>query len=273
MELSGVIARVGANVVGFAPGDRVCALVPGGGYADRAVVDARLILRVPASVPLVDAASIPEAACTVWSNVFQNAGLAEGQSILVHGGSSGIGAMAIQLARAAGCVVFATVGSDAKVGFSETLGARGINYREADFAEVVAAETGGRGVDVVLDIIGGDYLPRNIRSLAVGGTVAIIGNQSGAQGNFDIGELMRKRGRIWTTTLRGRPIEERAAIIAGVQANVMPLFEQGIVHPTVDSYFPLERAADAHRLMESSLHMGKIVLVAHAEQSRGTLTA
>ncbi|MDQ1571956.1 MAG: hypothetical protein QOF79_2630 [Actinomycetota bacterium] len=265
MELSGVIAAVGADVEGFHPGDRVCALVPGGGYADRAVVDARLILRVPDNVDLVEAAGIPEAACTVWSNVFQNAGLKAGQTLLVHGGSSGIGAMAIQLGTAKGCAVFATAGSDAKVAFCEQLGARGINYRDADFADVIATETDGRGVDVILDIVGGDYLERNVRSLATGGTVAIIANQSGAPGEFDIGALMRKRGKIWATTLRARPIDERAAIVAGVQTNVMPLFEAGSVRPIIDSVFPLERAADAHRLMESSAHLGKILLLAQGE--------
>ena len=265
MELSGVIAAVGADVEGFHPGDRVCALVPGGGYADRAVVDARLILRVPDNVDLVEAAGIPEAACTVWSNVFQNAGLKAGQTLLVHGGSSGIGAMAIQLGTAEGCAVFATAGSDAKVAFGGQLGARGINYRDADFADVIATETDGRGVDVILDIVGGDYLERNVRSLATGGTVAIIANQSGAPGEFDIGALMRKRGKIWATTLRARPIDERAAIVAGVQANVMPLFEAGSVRPIIDSVFPLERAADAHRLMESSAHLGKILLLAQGE--------
>jgi putative PIG3 family NAD(P)H quinone oxidoreductase len=261
MELSGTIAAVGADVAGFAIGDRVCALVPGGAYAERAVVDARLLIPVPAGVDLVDAAGIPEAACTVWSNVFMAAGLAAGQTLLVHGGSSGIGSFAIQLATALGARVFATAGTAEKVEFCEGLGARGINYREEDFAEVIRREA--TGANVVLDIIGGDYLARNIQALATDGTIMIIGNQSGAQGVFDIGALMRKRGRIRATTLRARPIEERARIIAGVRDSVMPLFASGAIHTVTDSTFPLEGAADAHRLMESSAHSGKILLVTH----------
>jgi putative PIG3 family NAD(P)H quinone oxidoreductase len=261
MELSGTIAAVGADVAGFAIGDRVCALVPGGAYAERAIVDARLLIPVPASVDLVDAAGIPEAACTVWSNVFMAAGLTRGQTLLVHGGSSGIGSFAIQLATALGARVFATAGSADKVAFSAGLGARGINYREEDFADVIVREAAG--ANVVLDIIGGDYLARNIQALAADGTIMIIGNQSGAPGAFDIGALMRKRGRIWATTLRARPIEERARIIAGVRETVMPLFADGSIRTVTDSTFAFERAADAHRLMESSAHSGKILLVTH----------
>jgi putative PIG3 family NAD(P)H quinone oxidoreductase len=260
MEVSGTVLEVGTEVTKWAIGDRVCALVPGGGYAERAVVDAGLLLSVPDNVDLVDAAGIPEAACTVESNVFLSAGLQPGQSLLVHGGTSGVGSMAVQLAVARGDTVFATVGSAKKVDFCGNLGARGINYRDEDFAEVIAAETDGRGVNVVLDIVGGDYLARNIASLAIGGTVVIIANQSGAPGVFDINALMRKRGRIWATTLRARPLAERAAIVAAVQKDVMPLFASGAVRPLTDTVFPLERAADAHRLMESSEHLGKILL-------------
>jgi putative PIG3 family NAD(P)H quinone oxidoreductase len=260
MELSGVVLQVGAAVTRWKVGDRVCALVPGGGYAERAAVDESLLLDVPAGVDLDEAAGIPEAACTVWANVFMAAGLRDDQSLLVHGGSSGIGSMAIQLGVALGHRVFATAGSPAKVEFCDGLGARGINYRTEDFAAVIAAESDG-GVDVVLDLVGGDYLARNIASLATGGTVMIIANQSGAPGSFDINALMRKRGRIWATTLRARPLAERAAIVAAVQQNVMPLFASGAIRPIIDSSYPLDRAADAHRRMETSEHLGKILLI------------
>lgn len=260
MELSGVIAEVGGDVSGLQVGQRVCALVPGGAYAARAVVDAKLVMPVPDNVDLVDAAGIPEAACTVWANVFMAAGLRSGQSLLVHGGSSGIGSLAIQLGAATGATVFATAGSAEKVAFSEGLGATGINYRRQDFAGVIAARTGGRGVDVILDIVGGSYLPANVASLATGGTLMIIANQSNEPGTFDVGALMRKRARIWATTLRARPLEERAEIVAGVRANVLPLYASGRLHTVTDSVFPFEQAADAHRRMESSAHCGKILL-------------
>jgi putative PIG3 family NAD(P)H quinone oxidoreductase len=259
MELSGTILAIGDEVTGWHAGDRICALVPGGAYAERAVVDERLLIPVPANVDLVDAAGIPEAACTVWANVVMAAGLGEGQTLLVHGGSSGVGSMAIQIGRTLGATVFATAGSAEKVAFCESLGARGINYRDEDFAEIVGAETDG-GANVILDIIGGDYLPRNVKSLARGGTIMIIANQSGVPGTFNIGALMGKRGRIWATTLRARPIGERAAIVAEVDANVMPLFADGSLHTLTHAVFPLAEAADAHRLMESSAHLGKILL-------------
>jgi putative PIG3 family NAD(P)H quinone oxidoreductase len=260
MELSGTVLEVGSRVSTWRPGDRVCALVPGGGYAERAVVDAGLILAVPDSVDLVDAAGIPEAACTVFANVFMSTGLQPGQSVLIHGGSSGIGSMAIQLGVALGNRVFATAGSPKKVAFCDELGARGINYREDDFEAVVTAETDGRGVDVILDIVGGDYLAKNIACLATGGTVVIIANQSRSPGTFDINALMGKRGCILATTLRARPLAERVAIVAAVEENVMPLFASGAIRPIVDRVFPLEDAADAHRLMESFEHLGKILL-------------
>jgi NADPH:quinone reductase-like Zn-dependent oxidoreductase len=187
------------------------------------------------------------------------AGLVRGQTLLVHGGSSGIGSTAIQLGVALGNTVFATAGSATKVAFCDDLGARGINYRDEDFAAIVSAGTDG-GVDVVLDIVGGDYLPRNVSSLAMNGTIVIIANQSGTLGTFDINALMRKRGSIRATTLRARPLPERAAIVAAVQANVMPLVASGAVKPLVDSVYPLAEAAEAHRRMESSEHLGKILL-------------
>jgi putative PIG3 family NAD(P)H quinone oxidoreductase len=260
MELSGVVIGVGSDVSRWHVGDRVCALVPGGGYAERAVVDQGLLLSVPANVDLTEAAAIPEAACTVWANLFLTAGIRSGQTLLVHGGSSGIGSMAIQLASALDIRVFATAGSTSKVAFCDALGARGINYREEDFAEVIAAETDG-GVDAVLDIVGGDYLARNIACLATGGAVVIIANQSGTPGSFDINQLMRKRGRILASTLRARPLAERTAIVGAVQSAVMPLFASGAIRPLIDSTYSLDAAADAHRRMGTSEHLGKIILV------------
>jgi putative PIG3 family NAD(P)H quinone oxidoreductase len=260
MEISGTVLEVGDSVTEWARGDRVCALVSGGGYAERAVVNRGLLLRVPDSVNLVDAAGIPEAVATVWANVVLSAGLRSGQTLLVHGGTSGIGTTAIQLGTALGCTVFATAGTAAKVEFCESLGAIGINYRENDFAEVVASQTGGAGANVILDIVGADYLPRNVASLAVEGSIMIIANQSLGEARFDIGALMRKRGRIWSAGLRARPLDERAAIIAAVQRDVMPWFADGTVRPIIDTVFALEEAADAHRRMATSEHTGKILL-------------
>jgi putative PIG3 family NAD(P)H quinone oxidoreductase len=260
LEVSGIVSAVGDAVDEWRIGDEVCALLPGGGYAERAVVDQGLVLPVPAGVSVLDAAALPEVAATVWSNVFMNAELQPTETLLAHGGSSGIGAMAIQLGVARGSRVFATAGSADKVAFTEQLGAIGINYREQDFVEVVNHEMGGSGVDVILDMVGGDYIGRDIRALAVGGRIMVIANQSGDTSSFNVGSLMMKRGRIWATTLRARPLAERTAIVAAVRQSVWPLIEQGLVDPTVDSVFAPEQAADAHHRMESSAHMGKILL-------------
>jgi putative PIG3 family NAD(P)H quinone oxidoreductase len=260
LEVSGTVAQIGAAVNGFATGDRVCALIPGGGYAELVSVDERLVLPVPAGVDLIDAAGLPEVAATVWSNVFMLAELHQGQTLLVHGGSSGIGSMAIQLGVALGARVIATAGSDSKVAFCESLGAIGVNYREQDFVQSVKQSTGDEGANVVLDMVGGDYIARDIHALAIDGRIMVIANKSGAASEFDVGRLMAKRGRIWGTTLRARPIEERSRIIAEVREQVWPLIESGDVRPIVDSTFPLCSAADAHRRMESSQHIGKILL-------------
>lgn len=260
LEVSGTVAQIGAAVNGFATGDRVCALIPGGGYAELVSVDERLVLPVPAGVDLIDAAGLPEVAATVWSNVFMLAELHQGQTLLVHGGSSGIGSMAIQLGVALGARVIATAGSDSKVAFCESLGAIGVNYREQDFVQSVKQSTGDEGANVVLDMVGGDYIARDIHALAIDGRIMVIANKSGAASEFDVGRLMAKRGRIWGTTLRARPIEERSRIIAEVREQVWPLIESGDVRPIVDSRFPLFSAADAHRRMESSQHIGKILL-------------
>ncbi len=260
LEVSGTVAGLGAEVTGFAVGDRVCALLGGGGYSERVAVDAQLVLPAPAGIDLVEAAGLPEVAATVWSNVFMAARLTAGETLLVHGGSSGIGTMAIQLAVALGSPVIATAGTDDKVEFCRSLGAVGVNYRTDDFVERVKDITGGAGVDVVLDMVGGDYIARDIRALALGGRIMSIANRSGADSTISINALMVKRGLIWGTTVRARPFAERAEIIAEVRANVWPLVESGRVRPIVDSVFPLERAADAHRRMESSAHTGKILL-------------
>ncbi|GAA4267353.1 NAD(P)H-quinone oxidoreductase [Frondihabitans peucedani] len=260
MEVSGTISDVGDGNSGWRLGDRVCALLPGGGYAERVAVDAGLVLPVPDGVDLVEAAGLPEVAATVWSNVYLNARLQEGETLLVHGGTSGIGTMAIQLGTALGARVIATAGSADKVAFCESLGASSLNYRQEDFVEVVARETGGRGADVILDLVGGDYLARNIQALAVDGRIMVIANQSGEASSFQLGALMQKRGRIWGTTLRARPLVEKREIIAGVRQNVWPLVESGRVRPIVDRVYPLDDAADAHRRMEDGGHIGKLLL-------------
>jgi putative PIG3 family NAD(P)H quinone oxidoreductase len=260
MEASGTVSAVGADVTAFRLGDEVCTLVPGGAYAERVVADAGLVLPVPAGISLLDAAGLPEVVATVWANVFLSAQLKPGETLLVHGGSSGIGTMAIQLAVALGSPVIATAGSAEKVAYIESLGAVGVDYKNDDFVEAVQRETDGAGANVVLDMVGGDYIARDIRALAMEGRIMCIANQSREQTTFDIGTLMAKRGRIWGTTLRPRPLAERSAILASVREKVWPLIEQGSVRPVIDSVFSAEDAADAHRRMESSAHIGKILL-------------
>jgi putative PIG3 family NAD(P)H quinone oxidoreductase len=265
LECSGVIAEVGDGVADWARGDEVCALLSGGGYAERVAVPAGQLLPRPAGVELVTAAALPEVVCTVWSNVFMLAGLRRGESLLVHGGASGIGTMAIQLGVRAGARVFATAGSEAKLQFCRELGAEVlINYREEDFAERVSDETGGAGVDVILDIIGAKYLAANVRSLATGGRLVGIGMQGGTKAELDLGLLMRKRAAIHATTLRARPATGRggkAEIVAAVRHDVWPDVERGVVRPIVDRRLPMARAAEAHRAVEAGEHIGKVLLV------------
>jgi len=262
LEVSGIVIEVGSAVTRFAAGDRVCALLAGGGYATEAVVHQDLALPVPENVDIVDAAALPEALATVWSNVFMSAGLRAGQTLLVHGGASGIGTAAIQLARLAGAKVIVTAGSAAKLAVCETLGAEVlINYREQDFVAEVLAATEGRGADVILDIMGGSYAARNVAALAMGGTIMVIANQSGEDAVFNPFHLMQKRGRYWGTTLRARPAVEKAAIMAELRDVVWPWLEAGELRPVVDSRFPFAEAADAHRRLEASAHVGKLVLV------------
>jgi len=262
LEVSGLIIEVGTDVTRFDVHDRVCALLPGGGYATDVVVHEDLVLLVPLTMDLVDAAALPEALATVWSNVFMSAEIMPGETLLVHGGASGIGTTAIQLARLVGARVAVTAGSAEKLTVCESLGAEIlINYREQDFAAEVMAATDGRGADVILDIMGGSYAARNVEALATNGRIMVIANQSGEPASFNPFHLMQKRGRYWGTTLRSRPLEEKAEIIRAVHAAVSPWVESGQFRPVIDSVYSFANAADAHRRLESSAHVGKIVLV------------
>ncbi|WP_029430232.1 NAD(P)H-quinone oxidoreductase [Blastococcus sp. URHD0036] len=265
LECSGIISEVGPGVTGWQVGDEVCALLSGGGYAERVAVPAGQLLPRPAGVELATAAALPEVVCTVWSNVFLLAGLRRGESFLVHGGSSGIGTMAIQLAARAGARVFTTAGSAAKLDFCRELGADvTINYRDEDFVERVRAETDGAGVDVVLDIMGAKYLARNVEALATGGRLVCIGMQGGTKAELDLGLLMRKRAAVHATTLRSRPATGpggKADIVAAVRHDVWPDVERGVVRPIVDRRLPMSRAAEAHELVAASGHIGKVLLL------------
>ena len=262
LEVSGTVDALGEGVEGWSLGDEVCALLGGGGYAEQVCVPASQVLPVPAGVALEDAAALPEVVCTVWSNVFMTANLLPGQTLLVHGGSSGIGTMAIQLAREVGARVAVTAGSSAKLEACRALGAEVlVNYREQDFVEEVRAATGGAGADVVLDNMGAKYLARNIDALAVNGRLVVIGLQGGARAEIDLNALLRKRAAVIATSLRARPLTEKAAIVAAVREHVWPLVEAGRVRPVVHSRHPLADAAAAHREMEESGHIGKILLL------------
>ncbi|HEX5532173.1 MAG TPA: NAD(P)H-quinone oxidoreductase [Actinomycetales bacterium] len=263
LECSGTIAELGAGVSGWAVGDPVCALLTGGGYAELVAVPAGQLLPVPDGVDLVEAAGLPEVACTVWSNVFMTAGLQPGETLLVHGGSSGIGTMAIQLAKALGARVAVTAGSREKLDRCAELGADIlVNYRVQDFVEVVQEATDGHGADVVLDNMGAKYLERNVDVLATNGRLVIIGMQGGRKAELDINKLMRKRAAVIGTTLRARPADEKAAIVASVREHVWPLVADGHIKPVIDSRFPMADAAAAHERVEESLHVGKVLLVA-----------
>jgi putative PIG3 family NAD(P)H quinone oxidoreductase len=265
LECSGVVSEVGAEVTGWAVGDEVCALLSGGGYAERVAVPAGHLLPRPSGVELATAAALPEVTCTVWSNVFMLAGLRAGEVFLVHGGGSGIGTMAVQLAVRAGARVAVTAGSAEKLAFCRELGAEiGIDYREQDFVEEVRAATDGHGADVVLDIMGAKYLARNVDVLATGGRLVGIGMQGGTRAELDLGTLMRKRASITATTLRSRPATgpgSKAEIVAAVRHEVWPDVERGVVRPVVDRRLPMSRAAEAHALVEASSHIGKVLLL------------
>jgi len=263
LEVAGTIAALGPGADGFKVGDPVCALLAGGGYAEWAVAPVPQVLPVPKGLSPVEAAGLPETVFTVWTNVFERGALKPGESLLVHGGTSGIGTTAVQLAAALGSTVFATAGSDEKARACEGFGAkRGINYRTEDFVQVVKAETGGRGVDVVLDMVGGDYFPRNLECLTVEGRHVSIASLRGAKAEFPIPVVMAKRLTITGSTLRPRTVEQKGAIARAVRATVWPLIEAGRVRVPVHATFPLAEAAKAHALMESSTHIGKIILLA-----------
>ncbi|RRQ87341.1 NAD(P)H-quinone oxidoreductase [Streptomyces griseofuscus] len=263
LECSGRIAAIGPGVSGWTVGDEVCALLAGGGYAQKVVVPAGQLLPVPEGVDLVQAAALPEVACTVWSNVFMISHLRPGETLLVHGGSSGIGTMAIQLAKAVGAKVAVTAGTKEKLERCAELGADIlINYREQDFVAEVEEATGGAGADVILDNMGAKYLDRNVRALAINGRLAIIGLQGGAKGELNIGALLHKRAAVTATSLRARPVEEKTAIVAAVREHVWPLLAAGRVCPVVDRELPMAQAAEAHRVVEESGHIGKVLLVA-----------
>ncbi|MEV8556300.1 NAD(P)H-quinone oxidoreductase [Streptomyces sp. NPDC051917] len=262
LECSGRIAALGPGVSGWAVGDEVCALLSGGGYAEKVVVPAGQLLPVPEGVDLKQAAALPEVVCTVWSNVFMIAHLRPGETLLVHGGSSGIGTMAIQLAKAVGAKVAVTAGTKEKLERCAELGADIlINYREQDFVAEIEQATGGAGADVILDNMGAKYLDRNVRALAVSGRLAIIGMQGGVKGELNIGTLLSKRAAISATSLRARPLSEKAAIVAAVREHVWPLLAGGHVRPVVDREVPMAEAAEGHRVVEASGHVGKVLLV------------
>jgi len=261
LEVAGTVDAIGDGVSGWPVGSAVCALVAGGGYAEYCTAPAPQCLPVPRGLDFVAAAAIPETFFTVWTNVFERGRLAAGESLLVHGGSSGIGTTAIQLARARGARVFATAGSADKCAACERLGAeKCVNYRDGDFVAVIKPLTGNRGVDVVLDMVGADYFGRNLDVLAVEGRLVEIATLSGVKGEINIQTVMQRRLTITGSTLRARAVAEKGAIAAAVRREVWPLLESGAVKPIVFRTFPLRQAADAHRLMESSAHIGKIVL-------------
>jgi NADPH2:quinone reductase len=261
LEVSGTIAALGAELTDWHEGDEVCALVAGGGYAEYCVAPAPQCLPVPKGLSLVEAAALPETFFTVWSNVFDRGRLKPGESFLVHGGSSGIGTTAIQLARAFGAHVFATAGSPEKCAACRDLGAeRAIDYRREDFAAVIKEATQGRGVDVILDMVGGPYVEKNLRSLAVEGRLVQIAFLQGSKVTLDLVHLMMRRQTITGSTLRPRPLADKAAIARALHEKVWPLIEAKQVRPVIDRTFPLAEAAEAHRLMESSAHIGKILL-------------
>ncbi|WP_026313519.1 NAD(P)H-quinone oxidoreductase [Actinomadura flavalba] len=255
LEVSGRIAELGDEVTGWQLGDEVCALLAGGGYAERVAVPAGQVLPVPDGVDLVTAAGLPEVVCTVWSNVFMQARLRRDESFLVHGGGSGIGTMAIQLAAAHGARVACTVGSERKARACRELGADvAIDYNDDDFAE-------HGPFDVILDHLGASYLPRNVRSLATGGRLVVIGMQGGAKGELDLAALLARRATVHAAGLRARPDAEKAQIVEAVRENVWPLLAAGTVRPVIDRQVRMAEAPLAHRLLEESRHIGKILLV------------
>ncbi len=261
LECSGRIVEIGADVSGWQVGDEVCALLAGGGYAERVAVSAGCVLPVPEGIPLPDAAALPEVACTVWSNVFEVARLRAGETFLVHGGGSGIGTFALQLARARGAVPYCTARA-AKHAALLTLGAeRAFDYTAEDFVAALTDATGGHGADVILDSIGAKYLDRNLDALARNGRLAVIGFQGGRRAELDFGKMLGRCVSVSSAGLRGRPLAEKAAIVAAVREQVWPLLSDGTIRPVIDQRIPMVDAADAHRVLERSDHIGKVLLV------------
>ncbi|MEX2228033.1 MAG: NAD(P)H-quinone oxidoreductase [Dehalococcoidia bacterium] len=261
LEMAGVVEAVGERVGDWAPGDRVMALLAGAGYAEKVAVHERQLMAIPENLDFEQAASIPEVFLTAYDAMFRQCGLEMGESVLVHAAGSGVGTAAIQLAAAASCRVFGTAGSPEKLEQARALGLNvGINYRTEDFAEAIARETAGRGVDVILDVIGGPYWAQNLAALATQGRMVIVGTMGGATVEANLGALMGKRLRVHGTVLRARPLEQKAQLTQEFAQRVLPLFARGIVRPVVDRVFALDEVAEAHRLMESNANFGKIVL-------------
>jgi NADPH2:quinone reductase len=261
LEIAGTVEEVGANVTRWKKGDNICALVTGGGYAEYINVPAGQCLPIPGKLSFIEAASLPETFFTVWSNVFDRGALKKGETLLVHGGSSGIGVAAIQMANAMGSTVYITAGSDEKCRFCEELGtANAINYKTENFKDVILQLTNGKGVDVILDMIGGDYTSANIQSLADDGRLVMINMMMGKDVQVDLSPIMRKRLTITGSTLRARDVAFKAHIAQCLEKVIWPLLTSGEIKPVINKVFPANEAADAHRLMESSAHIGKIVL-------------
>ncbi|MFI6285756.1 NAD(P)H-quinone oxidoreductase [Streptomyces sp. NPDC051018] len=261
LECSGRITALGPGISGWSVGDEVCALLAGGGYAEKVAVPVGQLLPVPRGLDVVTAAALPEVTATVWSNMLMIARLRPGETVLIHGGSSGIGTMAIQLAKAVGARVAVTAGTPEKLERCAELGADIlIDYRQQDFVDELRKETQGDGADVILDIIGAKYLDRNVRALAVNGRLAVIGLQGGVKGELNLATLLGKRAAVTATSLRGRPLGEKASIVAAVREHVWPLIEGGRIRPVVDCELPLREAAEGHRVLESGTHVGKVLL-------------
>ena len=261
LEMAGIVETVGDRVLAWQPGDRVMALLGGGGYGAKVVVHERLLMPVPPNIDLEQAASIPEVFLTAYDALFTQCELSMGERVLIHAAGSGVGTAAIQLAAAQGCRTFGTAGSDEKLARAGELGLNvGINYQHADFAEVIAERTEGAGVHVVLDVIGAPYWEQNLRSLGVRGRMVIVGTMGGAKLEVNLGALMGKRLRVHGTVLRARPLEEKAALTQQFVARVLPLFQNETVSPIVDRAFPLAEVSEAHRYMETNANFGKIVL-------------
>ncbi|HEY5337696.1 MAG TPA: NAD(P)H-quinone oxidoreductase [Rhizomicrobium sp.] len=260
MECSGEVAELGAGVGDFHVGDKVCALLGGGGYAEYVAVSTRNVLPLPKGISLIDAAALPEVHFTVWTNLMDAARLKSGESVLIHGGTSGIGTAAIQLCIARGHKVFSTAASAEKCAVIEKLGGRAINYKEQDFVEIVKEATAGKGIDVTLDMVGGEYIQRNMNAAAIWGRIVNIAYMSGMQANVNFGMMLMKRLSLLATTLRARTPDEKGAIRDAVRREVWPLIEAGKIKPIIDKTFPLAEAQAAHELMKSSSHIGKILL-------------